>query len=110
MLAFSMPLKKGIGCTYLEKKGTRSLNFACGQDQIMQLQHDLDLASEAWRIACRLKFWIMSLTSSYDKFFLEKLKVSTTVILNDYLNKSTLSKQLNKAQTDDSIKVIWQYI
>ena len=48
----------------------------------------------------------MSLTSSYDKFFLEKLKVSTTVILNDYLNKSTLSKQLNKAQTDDSIKVI----
>ena len=43
----------------------------------------------------------MSLTSSYDKFFLEKLKVSTTVILNGYLNKSTLSKQLNKAQTDD---------
>ena len=42
-----MPLKKGIGCTYLEKKGTRSLNFACVQDQIMQLQHDLDLASEA---------------------------------------------------------------
>jgi hypothetical protein len=34
---------------FREKKGTKSLNFACGQDQIMQLQHDLDLdlASEA---------------------------------------------------------------